>query len=172
MPDPTLTEALKEAYASATPDIIYSTLELRHPAFTQPIRVVRDTVSLTARLESTAPYNPNEYVLFVAMAFDLVKPEVSAQGVPQLTLRIDNVDRSIVASVEAAVETTQPITVCYREYLSSDLTAPQNNPPLTMTILTVRADLLTVTATAGFPDLMNRKFPTLEYETETFPELS
>jgi hypothetical protein len=63
MPNAALSEAIKEAYASAPSDqIILHTLELRHPAFVDhagqlvAIRVVRDTGDLWARLESQAPH--------------------------------------------------------------------------------------------------------------------
>lgn len=40
-PDPALSAALREAYASASVDeVIHHTLELWHPAFTAPIRVI------------------------------------------------------------------------------------------------------------------------------------
>ena len=43
MPDPALSAAIQEAYASAPVDqVIYHTLELWHPAFSAAIRVVRD----------------------------------------------------------------------------------------------------------------------------------
>jgi hypothetical protein len=66
MPDTTLSAAIKEAYASATA-IVYHTLEFRHPAFTEPIRVVRDHNDLLATLEATAPENPGEEVRFVGL---------------------------------------------------------------------------------------------------------
>lgn len=172
MTDTTLSQAIKEAYASAPSNVvIYHTLELRHPAFTTPIRVVRDFVDLTATLEATAPANPSTAVLFVAFNFEFTKPEVSSVGVPQITITLDNVDRSIVANIEAALTTTDLVQVTYREYLSNDLSAPQNNPPLNMTIMSVTADVFKVTAVAGFPDLMNRRFPSMEYSAEVFPGL-
>lgn len=173
MSDTTLSQAIKEAYASAPANVvIYHTLELRHPAFTTPIRVVRDFANLTAALEATAPANPGETVDFVAFAFEFTKPEVSSTGVPQITITLDNVDRSIVANIEAAMGTTDLVQVTYREYLSTDLSAPQNNPPLSMTIMSVTADVFKVSAVAGFPDLMNRRFPTAEYSPEVFPGLA
>jgi len=172
MPDSTLTQAIKEAYASAPAGVvIHHTLELWHPAFTQPIRVVRDYADLTATLEATAPRDPGAAVTFVAFAFDFTKPEVSSSGVPQITITMDNVDRSIVANIEAALASTELVSVIYREFISTDLSAPQNNPPLQMTILSVTADVFKVTATAGFLDLQNRRFPTLEYSAEVFPGL-
>ncbi len=173
MPDSTLSQAIKEAYASAPAGVvIYHTLELNHAAFSSPIRVVRDFADLTATLEATAPHDAGTAVSFVGFNFNFTKPEVSATGVPQITIEIDNVDRSIVANIEAAVATTSLVTVIYREFISTDLTAPQNNPPISMTVLSVSADVFKVTATAGFPDLQNRRFPSLEYDSEIFVGLS
>jgi hypothetical protein len=172
MPDATLSDALMEAYASAPADVIvYHTLELRHTAFTTPIRVVRDTADLTATLEATAPEDPSTEVTFAAFAFDFVRPEISAGGVPQMTIEMDNVDRAIVANIEAAMATTDLVEATYREYLSTDLSAPANDPPIHMTIVSITADVFRVRAVAGFPDLVNRRFPTTEYDSETFPGL-
>lgn len=169
MPDSTLTQAIKEAYAAAPSNvIIYHTIELWHPAFSAPIRVVRDYTDLTATLEASAPRNASTAVTFVAFNFEFTKPEVSSTGLPEVTLTMDNVDRAIVANIEAALSTTDLVTVIYREFISSDLTAPQNNPPLSLIITSVVADLYKVTAVASFPNLMNKRFPTLEYSAETF----
>ena len=77
MPNNALSEALREAYASAPSDVvILHTLELRHPSFIDDnglpmaIRVVRDNQNLTARMEGTAPLNAGEMVEFIAMGFD------------------------------------------------------------------------------------------------------
>ena len=37
-----------------------------------------------------------------------------------------------------------------------------------MTLMTVVADVFKITATAGFNNLMNKRFPNLEYSAETF----
>jgi len=172
MPDSTLSQAIKEAYAVAPNNsVAYHTLEIYHPSFTTPIRVVRDFVDLSARLESTAPRDASTYVTFVGYAFDFVLPEVSTGGVPQLQITIDNVARDIMAGLEQAVTTSTPITVIYRLFISTDLTAPQNNPPMSMTIISISADVFKVTATATFGDMVNKKFPTVLYNIETFPGL-
>lgn len=172
MPDPHLSEALKEAYASAPSDeVVYHTLELRHAAFSAPIRVVRDNADLVARLEATAPANPGELVTFVAYGFNLERPEVSSSGVPQCAIEIDNVSREILANIELAVPQTDPILVTYREYLASDLEGPQNDPPMTLTIVSINADVFRVRAVASYPDLSNRRFPREDYTAERFPGL-
>lgn len=172
MTDPVLSDAIKEAYASAPSDVvIYHTLELRHTAFTSPIRVVRDLVDLTATLESTAPVDASTSVTFTAFAFDFRKPEIGSDGVPQLTIEIDNVSREILANIELAVTTNDVIEATYREFISSDLTVPQNDPPMHMKIITVHADIFKVSAVAGFGDFSNRLWPRELYDADRFPGL-
>lgn len=172
MPDSTLSEAIKEAYASAPADeIIYHTLEIWHPNFTQPIYVVRDFNDLTAFKEATAARSPGAEVTYVGFAFDFVPPEVDKAGVPQCVIEIDNVSREILANIEAAMGSTASITVIYRAYLSSDLSGPENDPPLELTIHSITADPFKVRAVAGFGSLANIKFPRQEYSAEVFPGL-
>lgn len=167
MPDSTLSQAIMEAYAAAPSDVVvYHTLEINHAAFTSPIYVVRDNADLEADLE-----DGGGTVTFVRFAFDLVKPEVSPAGVPQCTVEFDNVSREILANIQLAMADTTPITITYREYLSTDLSGPQNDPPLVMTLTNIKADVFRVRATAGFGDLNNRRFPTTEYTGERFPGL-
>jgi hypothetical protein len=171
MPDSTLKLAIREAYVASSA-IIFHTLELRHSSFTEPIRVVRDRANLIARLENTAPLNPGEVVLFIPFSFDFSKPEVLPGGIPQLTITIDNVGREVTANVELSLESTEPIKATYREYLGSDLLGgPQNDPPMHMDILSISCTPFVVTATAGFPQMVNKRFPTQAFSAEDYPGL-
>lgn len=173
MPDSVLKQAIKEAYAAAPASVaIYHTLEIRHASFVTPIRVVRDLADLTATLEATAPIDPSTAVLFLGYAFDLVPPDVSAGGTPQLAIEIDNVSRDILAAIEGAMATTDLLEVTYRAYLSSDLTGPQNDPPISLSIFQISATPLRIRALAGFQDIVNKRFPSVEYTAETFPGLT
>lgn len=174
MPDPTLSDAIREAYASAPVDeVIYHTLEIWHPSFTQPIRVVRDRDALDARIEAGAARNAGEIVTFIAWGFDIVPPDQTSTGVPQAVIEIDNVSREITAQLDLAVQDTDPVTAIYRAYLSDALDdGPENDPPLELTLLSVTADMFRIRATAGFPNLLNKQFPALEYDLETFPGLA
>lgn len=172
MPDDTLSAAIKEAYASAPSDgVIHHTLEIWHPAFTVPIRVVRDHADLTATLEASAPRNASEAVTFIGYAFDIVPPDVTNSAVPQCVIEIDNISRDIMAQFDAAVHSPSPITLIYRAFLSDDLSGPENDPPLAMEILSISVDAFRIRATAGFGDLSNKRFPGLDYTAETFPGL-
>ena len=56
-------------------------------------------------------------------------------------------------------------------YLSTDLTGPQNDPPLSMTIFSITATPMRIRATCGMADINNKRFPGEEYSAEAFPGL-
>ena len=172
MTDTSLKEAIREAYASApSSEVVLFTIEMNHPAFTQPLRVVRDNVKLEAYLEDASPENPGEKATFLPYAFDLILPEMDEYGKPQITITIDNVGRDIMNYVEAAVRTRYKIDVIYRVYLKSDLNGPQNDPPMVMQIDSITANAKNITLVAGFADLSSRVFPKQMYTLEQFPSL-
>ena len=118
MPNEALSQALREAYASApSSSVTLHTLELRHPSFMDDdgqlvaVRVVRDNQDLTARLEPTAPLNPGEKVTFIAIGFDLELPPINAAPVPEITITLDNVTREIVKHLEAASNSQDKIEI-------------------------------------------------------------
>jgi len=179
MPDPSLSQAIKEAYASApSTQVILHTLELRHPAFVDgagnptAIRVVRDYVDLVARLESSAPLDGGVMVTFVAMAFDLSLPPIDTAPVPEITVTLDNVSREIVRHLDAAVATQDKIEVTYRPYLSTDLEGPQMDPPITLVLTEVEANALQVVGRARMLDIGNKAFPSEVYTAKRFAELA
>jgi len=172
MPDPSLSDAIQEAYATAPAgEVILHTLEFRHPAFTQPLRVVRDRADLNATLESTAPENPNEEVTFVQFAFDLELPDVTSGSSPELLLTMDNVSRDVMGYLDQAANSQNLIEVTYRPYLLTDTSEPQMNPPLTMTLKEVECDIFKITARCGFGDFANRPFPRDVYDLQRFAGL-
>ena len=179
MTDNTLSEALKEAYASAPSEtVLLHTLELRHPAFIDDngnqtaIRIVRDNKNYTCRLEDTAPLDPGEEVEFQALAFDLELPPVEAIPVPEITLSIDNVSTEIIKYLDRAVETQDMIEMTYRPYLTNDLSTPQMDPPITLVITEVTADISKISATARMMDIGNKSFPAENYTVKKYPGLS
>ena len=172
MTDTSLQDAIKEAYASAPSDeVILFTVEMRHPNFTQPLRVVRDFHNLTARLEDDAPANPGEMVTFLGYPFDIKPPDMDEYGKPELTITIDNVGREVMNYIEQAVKSRAVIDVTYRLYLASDLTGPQNNPPMTMQVNTFTATPKSITMVASFVDLSAKAFPKFKYSLEQVPSL-
>lgn len=179
MTDNTLSEALKEAYASAPSDVILlHTLELRHPSFVDEnskptaIRVVRDNVNHICTLEDTAPLDAGKEVEFIAMGFDLELPPVEAIPVPEITLTLDNVSTEIIQYLDKAVESQDMIEMTYRPYLSTDKSCPQMNPPITLVITEITADISKISATARMMDIGNKSFPAENYTVKKYPGLS
>ncbi len=171
MPDAAWSAALTEAIAYADADqVIYHTLELWHPTFTQPLYCVRDNGSLDARIEAGAERNAGEVVTFVGIKFDFIPPDLTATAVPQCTVEIDNVDPSIGGLILAASRTTQPVTLIYRMYLDSAVdSGPENDPPMQLELQNVTITPFRIRGTAGFPSLHNRKFPFEDFTLARFP---
>ena len=172
MTDIAMSLALAEAYASApSAEVILHTLELRHPAFTQPLRVVNDHATLNATLEADAPMDAGLPVNFAAFAFRFRLPDVQSTGMPELEIEIDNVSAEVVAYMDQAANSTELIEVTYRPYLSSDTSAPSMDPPLHLVLHDVEADVFAVRGRASFGDYGNRQFPGQSYDGQTFPGL-
>ena len=172
MPNTALSQALKEAYAAAPCDVVtLHTLEFRHPAFTQPLRVVLDHADHTCTLEADAPADPSTAVLFVGYAFDIVLPNMDTGAAPEVVITIDNVSMEIEDNISAALATIDKVMVTYRPYLSTDLSAPSMNPPMTLTVTHISADQFQITARAQLGDYANKAFPGENYTATRFPGL-
>lgn len=173
MPDTTLSAALAEAYAVAPAgDVVLHTIELTHASFSTPLRFVRDVADAQCMHEATAPVNPSTVVTYTGMAFSLRLPDVRTDGMPTMQLEVDNTGREIMEQLELAAASTSPISVRYRAYLASALGAgPQNSPVLTMEVQGVTITLTRITLECGFLDLLNRRFPSVDYSADIFAGL-
>ena len=134
--------------------------------------MVRDQVELTARLEADAPLNAGQMVTFIAMGFELDLPPVDTAPVPEIVVTLDNVSREIVRHLVAAAESQAVIEITYRPYLSNDLEGPQMDPPITLVLTEVEADVQRVTARARMIDIGNKAFPSRSYTAREFPGLT
>ena len=172
MPDPTVSDALAEAYALAPADeVILHTLEIRHPDFTDSIWVVANTENVTATIEAAAPVRGGEAIEFVALPFAFSLPPIEPGATPEIELQIDNVDRTIMEHLDLAVSSSATILVIYRPFLSSDLSEPQMDPPPSFELSDIRVDALKVTARARTSIDLRGAFPRRLYTAREFPGL-
>jgi Domain of unknown function (DUF1833). len=172
MPDPLVSEALAEAYASP-PDgcVILETLEIWHPAFTAALRIVADHRALDARLEDGAPRQAGEVVTFIPLAFRLRPPEAVAEAPGVLEAEIDATGREIIAELEAASVSLAPVEVIWRRYIEA---MAADGPDYVVGGLRVRSASATpgrLVARAGWHDLLGERFPRLVYARDRFPTL-
>lgn len=178
MPDSTLSQALKEAYAEAPDDPIIHTLELRHSAFIddlgQPtaVRVCIAQEPFNAFLEATAPLDPSTEVTFIPLNFQFSEPAVDDQGVGTFKVSLDNVGLEIVTQIERAIQVDESIKMTYRPYMESDPSGPEIDPPFHMELRDIKVTPFRVTGVGATRNLNNVPFPRELYTREAFPSLA
>lgn len=97
--------ALRAGNAQQTDEVYLVLLTIAHPGLAQPIRVVNNNENATSR--------GNE---FVAYPFEIELPGEDSDQPPLARLRIDNVDRMIVATIR---EIASPPSVTIEVVLAS-----------------------------------------------------
>lgn len=173
-----MSDALKECYASQPVDeFSLDTIELLHPSFVNDdgtatsILAVRAFESWFCTLEVDAPLRPGQTLEFLPIPFDITETGFADGEVPKLVFSISNVSRLVSASLERAIAMTDPITLIYRQYLNTDTTVPQTDPPVIMELTSATSSTTTVSGTATLSDVHNWPFPWQRYTTERFPGL-
>lgn len=179
MPDSSLTEAIKEAYANAPGDqVILHTLALYHPDWRDDqgngvtLYFVRDHANHHLTIEDTASRDSGLSKAFKAVAFEFLMPEIKTSSVPEITVKIDNVGGELLPYLDQAGASKDKVEVVYRPYLSTDKTAPQMNPPLALTLSSISVDSYSITGKARLADSGSRSFPNAVYELDDFPALA
>lgn len=165
----TVSEALQEAYASANAVELH-TLEIRHPGFTQPIRLVQSHRDHVLTLEADAPANAATAVTFVGASFGIEMPTVDENGQMRTRVTFDNVSAEIEDQLGPAVTLAQVAEITYRCFLDLDTSAPQL-PILHMEVFDVSAGDMTIEAVCGFGNFSNQPFPREDYTRKRFPGL-
>lgn len=173
-----MSQALAEAYAANPVDeLVLDTLEFHHPAFLDDfgnptaVRVVCANEEWQLGLEDSAPLNAGEMVTFYPVPFEFTAPSFEEGSVPTLPFSIANVSQEITKHLELAIVQTTPIKVYFRNYLSSDTSAPQIDPVIVMTLTSAEVGSLRVTGTATLSDVHNWPFPAQKYTPQRFPGL-
>ena len=161
-----MSAVLRAVYASAPIDQVpVHTLELTHPAFDDgAIRLCQGFDDVTATLEDAST------VEFKSSGFGVSLPSRAVKGRQDLQFQLDNVTGEALRNIRAAQEAGGPVTVTYRAYLASDLSAPAQ-PPTVMTAVDVSATPLSVSVTASFHDLVNKAWPRRFYTPDFAPGL-
>jgi hypothetical protein len=190
MSDPTISQALEEAYASAPADRpLIHTLSIRYDGLVDDAldpteiyifqgfdgdRVSAEGVPLKDfRIEAGAAINGGAVVEFVAVPFDATMPNVTSQGLAKGKLRVDGVGREITDHLLAAMEAGVSIEVTYRAYIGGlEDDGPQNVPPIVFGLENVTATSSEISGDISLPNLGNKRFPAETFTTDRFPALT
>lgn len=142
---------------SAPEGRLLTALEIRHPAVTDPVRVVNDTIEHTI-----------EGNCYVALRFDArLADDVDGQS-PQAELAIDNVGRALTRWIEA---TGGGVGATVRVMQMLDIDDPPVEWEVTLDVAGMAVDQQRVTARLGFDPLLGRSAVTLRHDPQTSPGL-
>ena len=169
------TQAIREAYASVTSDVVLQTMELRHPSFVEggmpiALRFVQDGIDHDLLLEADAPMDAGQVATFKAMPFGFTPPSSEEGQVPSVSFWIDNVSSHVHRHLQAAVRVRAPILVTWREYIAG-LAGPQQRID-GIELANVKVSSTRATASARLNDWPDRLFPGRIYTRDAFPTLS
>lgn len=171
-------EAFAEAAHFGGDEAVLLTLAFYHPAIVDAdgneiaVYVVNDFTDLTATLEADAPLDPGGTVTFTAVPMEITLPAEGEQKQGEVRIAISNVSRLLMPHLAAVTQSMEPVELIARIYLPSDLAAPHELPPLRVVLRGAQATAQVVTASAGFGDVANRRFPGVEYRRGEFPGLA
>lgn len=189
-----MTPAEKEAYANADDTrVMLYTLELNHPSFNQPLRIVADNDPLTAEIET------GDTVEFTPFFFSIKRPPISEEPDPSLQITVDNVSGFMTPYLDLASRSGDSIHVVFRPYLVEEAVETveserlkvksEEHPPLNfqpstlnqtitrlsaikLAIRNASATMTSVTLTAAHINPANLPFPKENYTSDRFPGLS
>lgn len=163
-----MTPAEKEAYANADDSrVMLYTIELNHPQFTQPLRIVADNDPLDAEIEDGST------VTFTPFFFSMKRPPINEEPDPSLQITVDNVSGFLTPYLDIASRSGQSISVIFRVYLIDDSDGSITRlTHLKLAIRNASATMTSVTLMAAHINPANLPFPRETYTADRFPGLS
>jgi len=168
-----ISDELKAIYATAPVDRYYiETLTLKHPIFRVGSNIRGEFFMTNQRDGFTGELEDGRFVEFQPVPFTAIPPNAEEQSDVQLQVGIDNASRELMEYVERLGSTPNvPIVVTYRVFLNDDLTV-QNDPPLVLDIITVKATQQLISFTAGNSNQRDKPFPAQLYTTNLYQGLA
>ena len=152
--------AYRRAVSELDPaDVVVHALEIRHPALTDPVRVVADRLGRQIEGHDWIP------LAFEARLID------DAEGrAPAAELRVDNVGRPLMRWVEA-VQGGSGATVRVMGVRVPAGGAPVVEWEVTVDVHSIRADADSVIVRLGFDPLLSQPAVALRYDPRTAPAM-
>lgn len=153
---------LNRLYASSGPEVIINTLQ---------IDVGNDAFLLCEGYDDiTATTEAGDSVTFTACAMDIALPARNTDGTQDLKFALSNIDGLVSTIIRKALNSISRATVTYRQYISTDLSAP-SSIPYTMAIKSGQWTSLQVQITAGYMNWLDSAWPRNRYDLVNHPGL-
>lgn len=148
---------LAEVYASAPAgSLIIPTLEISIAGQT-PIRICSGFEDQTLA-----------GMLFEAGSLSISLPNKNTSGMQTLNFGVAGVNSLVQTYIDIALETGEPVTITYREFLESDKTQPARRPYVMQLIGGTLQDG-EASLSAGFFDVLNLRWPRQVYTADNAP---
>lgn len=152
---------LSVVYASApTDEVIIGSLEILVPGL-EPLRVAADFEDHLLGVGGVMQ-------LFEQGPLSIALPARDTKGNQTLRFGVSGVSGRAQRYVDAALESGEPATMIYREYLASDPTTPARRP-ITLTIVGGSFEGPDAVFEGAYYDLLNSAWPRERYTSETAP---
>lgn len=149
---PTATRAI---LARETEEVFLVLLTIEHPDISPTIRIVNNTEPVT---RSDGEYQP--------YPFEAVLPDDTDNARPQVSLRVDNVDRSVTRKLR---DLTGVPKCTLRVILASDPETTEMGP-FDFSVLSAEYDALMISVTLGYEeDFLNQAMPAQTYTPTNSP---
>lgn len=171
----TETHAWEEAAATIDAnERMLVTVELHHSTFVEngqphPVRAVANTEDLTFRLDSNAPLNTDQDVLFKGIPFRIGYPRIGKLSV-EAPITLDDVNPEVSKYLEAATKLNESVVVYFRGYLLSDPTTVGQGP-FRLLLRSVKRKGSTLEGTLTMADPSKLRVMREIYDNARFPAL-
>ena len=153
---------LNRLYASSGNEVIIETLEIN----------IGDEIYYlcTGYEDITAITESGDTVTFSASAIDIALPARNSDGTQDLQFAISNIDGKVSAAIRNALDNLSGATLKYRNYISTDLSAPASKP-YTLAVKSGSWTALQVQIKAGYMNILDTAWPRNRYTLPYYPGL-
>ena len=142
-----MTEAIKEAYAYADPDVtLFETFEFTHTFWTESIRIVDSSISL-----------PTAQGDFIPVSLTAQMPETESSVRGQLKVTISFLPAEYRELMYTVSQENDPVYMYYRQYMKGNVD-PQLELPVPLTVSSFEFGEDKTVIQALYPDLVNIVF--------------
>lgn len=155
---------LERVFASGGTEVVIPTLEITCSAWAAPILLCNGYENHTCTTEDART------LTFQAAAIGVALPKRDTSGTQKLTFGIDNVTGEAQRLIDQALEAGEMVHLTFRHYLSTDKSAPAENP-LKFVIKGGEMEGSLLQVVAAFFDMINTAWPRAFYTADFAPGL-
>ncbi|HHT5671437.1 TPA: DUF1833 family protein [Raoultella ornithinolytica] len=153
---------LNRLYASSGSEVIIETLQINIGSTAHFF--CKGSEDITVTVEN------GDVLTFFAADIDIALPARNSDGTQDLQFAISNIDGEVSAAIRNALANLDTGSLTYRQYVSTDLSAPAT-VPYTLAIKSGSWTALQAQITAGYMNVLDTAWPRFRYTLNEFPGL-